>query len=511
MEIYEHTTDTKSWINKYRPQVSSDIFGIESQKECIINWLKDFEKNAVEMRTTYKKKKIKIKIDPVDDGEEIKLDEKIEKKIIKQGTDPKKPTLLLTGSHGVGKTSMITAILSEKKYLIKIIDFNKINTIKDIEQYVEKILLGKSLEYHINGKTPPKTAIIIDEIESIISTNEKKFALTILKTNSLNWCCPIIFISNNNHNKTINIIRNNSYEIKIPQPVNKTMLDLLVKICFKEKIEISDRNVAHKIIEQSQHDFRKLISFLQNIKDLYPNTIFSDTQFNELESLIKKKDIDYSIFDATTKLMYSFKDISEGLKLFETEKVLMPLMIQQNYVTALCNKNIRNTYIYKDIATSLSDGDIIENYIYGDQNWDLKEIHGFLSCVYPSHELTKEISKKSNNTFIPHLDFPVDLNRTSIKKINKKQISKLRKCFKGLDIEDYIYMNRVIKTLFDTDDIELCNDLLDGYNCTLNNIESVLKIDKIEDGKYTIPANIKKRLNFVEDTTSSDIDYDDDE
>jgi hypothetical protein len=245
---------------------------------------------------------------------------------------------------------------------------------------------------------------------------------------------------------------------------------------------------------------------------LYPHTIFSDLEFGELETLIKKKDIDHSIFDATSKLMYSFKDISEALKLFETEKVLMPLMIQQNYVAALCNKNIRDTYIYKDVATSLSDGDTIENYIYGDQNWDLKEIHGFLSCVYPSYQLSTMLGATSwQSTFIPHLDFPVDLNRTSIKKINKKQIGKLRKCFKGFDIEDYIYMNRVIKTLFETDDIELCNELLNGYKYTLNNIESVLKIDKIEDGKYAIPANIKKRLNYIEDTnSSSDIDDDDD-
>jgi DNA polymerase III delta prime subunit len=510
MEIYEHITDTKSWINKYRPKIASDVLGIELQKECILNWLRDFEKNAIEMKSSDKKKKIKIKIDPVDDDVELNFDEKIEKKNIKHGTDQKKPTLLLTGNHGVGKTSMITAILSEKKYMIKIIDFNKINTIKDIEQYVEKILIGKSLEYFISGKNPPKTAIIIDEIESIISTNEKKFALTILKTNSLHWCCPIIFISNNNHNKTINIIRNYSYEIKIPQPIHKTMLDMLVKICVNEKIKISEHTVADKIIEQSQHDFRKLISFLQNIKELYPHTIFSDLEFRELGTLIKKKDIDHSIFDATSKLMYSFKDMSEALKLFETEKVLMPLMIQQNYVTALCNKNIRDAYVYKDIATSLSDGDTIENYIYGDQNWDLKEIHGFLSCVYPSYQLSKELNKKTN-TFIPHLDFPVDLNRTSIKKINKKQIGKLRKCFKCLDIEDYIYMNRIIKTLFETDDIELCNELLNGYNCTLNNIESVLKIDKIEDGKYAIPANIKKRLKYIDEiSSSSDIDYCDD-
>jgi hypothetical protein len=46
-------------------------------------------------------------------------------------------------------------------------------------------------------------------------------------------------------------------------------------------------------------------------------------------------------------------------------------------------------------------GDIIDNYIFSDQNWSLQETHGHFTCVYPSYVLNNNIdTKKLNNDFV---------------------------------------------------------------------------------------------------------------
>ena len=100
----------------------------------------------------------------------------------------------------------------------------------------------------------------------------------------------------------------------------------------------------------------------------------------------------------------------------------------------------------------ISKGDVIENYIYGDQNWDLQNIHGFYTCVLPSFYICENIKK--NNDYIP-IKFPLDLNRTSIRKINIKNINNANKYMPNMRISDYIYINKLITKNSDSQCLEI--------------------------------------------------------
>ena len=67
-------------------------------------------------------------------------------------------------------------------------------------------------------------------------------------------------------------------------------------------------------------------------------------------------------------------------------------------------------------------------------------------------------------------------------------------------------MNKIIKTLFELDEINKCNELFQDYDCTIGNIDSILKIDKVDEKKYTISANIKKKLSIKDDIKDNDTD-----
>ena len=80
----------------------------------------------------------------------------------------------------------------------------------------------------------------------------------------------------------------------------------------------------------------------------------------------------------------------------------------------------KNFNTIKTIANSLSKGDIIENYIYEYNVYDIRDTQAYFQCVFPSYVLTKTLNpnKLPIDKFNSYFSFPLDLNKTSIKHIN---------------------------------------------------------------------------------------------
>ena len=81
--------------------------------------------------------------------------------------------------------------------------------------------------------------------------------------------------------------------------------------------------------------------------------------------------------------MIGYTDINSCFELFDNNKTLLPTMIYKNYFKFIHKKE------YSKILEILSFGDVLENYVYNGQNWDLLEIHGLLSCVISSYYINK--------------------------------------------------------------------------------------------------------------------------
>jgi len=491
--------NSQNWVEKYKPTKIDNIIGNKSQIKQILDWLLLYDNKRKENKGKTKKT-IKIKIDDVEDDipelnglndptdievENVSFDKKGKKNISDRSC------MIVTGDHGTGKTCTVMAILNDKGYDINVINFSKINSIKNLGDYIDKLLRGNNVYNLITGKSKSKRVIVIDELESIISPNEKTFVTSILKQNEIEWGCPVIFIANNHHNKLITTIKTNSYEIKFFPPSYENMHQLMTKIKNNEKIIIDDPETESQIIEHCQNDFRRLVSVMQDIKALFPSFIITEQRFSEFAKLSKMKDIDHGIYKTTSKLMYDYNNIDSCLKLYETDKVLIPLMVHQNYIKTIIGNvgNMNKHKIANEVAVSLAKGDVIENYIYGDQNWNLHDVHGYYSCIYPSFTLSKVSSGGDYNKF----DFPLDLNRTSIKRINKKNVINASRSFSNMDIPDYININKLVRGLISVNQADQCKKLFSGYNCNSSHIETLLKIDKIE-GKYTVSGAVKKKL-----------------
>ena len=164
---------------------------------------------------------------------------------------------------------------------------------------------------------------------------------------------------------------------------------------------------------------------VNNYKSFFPENnvypkIITNELFNNFSKIINHKIQNNDIYKSTYKLLDGYKnidqndfDIDECLDIYESNKVIIPLMIYQNYHNFVEQKH------HIDIIQKLSTADIFENYIYCEQNWDLVGMHGIIGCAIPSYYANKYNTNKENIKLV----FTDDLNKTSFKKKKQKYMN----------------------------------------------------------------------------------------
>jgi DNA polymerase III delta prime subunit len=444
------------WVNKYKSKVLSDIVGNKKQITQIKDWLVNIN--------NFKSKAI-----------------------------------IVSGVHGIGKSLTIKLLLDELNYLVRIIYPNEIKDHRIFDDFNDYYNHQNSIysKINFNDNKNKKLILIFEETENITLTSEKKYIMDIFKENNKLKSFPIIFISNNQHSKLLNDLKKNCDEIKFECPTLTELHELVNRICINENIKIKDNNVLNEIIAFSQYDIRRLINLLQELSFHYK---YIDQQ--NLDIFIEKsreKNIDTCLFDATRTILNNYLEYDTIIKLYEYEKVLLPLMIHENYLhKVLYKNNIEpwNDTIYSlvKISDSISRGDNIETSIYTDQNWYLQNIHGFYTCLNTSYWINKHNKKyKIDNKYIK---FSSDLNKTSLKNINRKNISNLLKFFPNKSIYDILILNKISNHLLTNNKEKELIDILTTYSkdFTVKEIELCLKIDKTCDFNL-LNSKDKKRIS----------------
>lgn len=415
-------------------------------------------------------------------------------KLLTNFTNGKYKCILVTGSHGSGKTCRVNTILKELNYVTKQLNISKFKQATKPEHYIRELTSCSNITTLFNGTQSQKCAIVVDELDTELLTQEKNQLILLMKLNNDIGLCPIIFIFDTKHNKLINALRKGSYEVVISEPSDEDMMELLKKICYYEKIRIKNINVAKRIIKFSQNDFRRLCMTLYDIVNDFGNVPLTLETLDNYEDIMLEKDVSLDLFRSTHMLLSTYKNVDECLRLYEVEKVNIPLMMHQNYLLALgegSHSNVSTKDIMK-ITNALSDGDVIDNYIYGEQRWDITNVHGYYTCCLPSYLL-----RNADHTLHQKPKFPVDMNKTSIKKLNKKHIINAAKIFNSVDPIDYVYMSKLFTSLITNNRINDLITFMKTYKLTLEKVENILKIDKNNQYKLTLTTKQRKLLKEI--------------
>lgn len=247
------------FVDKYNPKKISDVVGHKFQIHKIINWLDKFDENTKLFKQNPKMKKI---------NEQLSC-------------------LTIIGDHGIGKTCIIKAILNDFEYTIKYVNLNNLGSSKDFDNVIQKICMTKTILNVINN-AKINHVLLIDDLHSYNSINEKKFFEKLIKFNNDNRCFPIIFICNNSHTKIKPILKRFTHIIYL-NPLNDIeMINLLNKITKSENMKIDDLAAKKLIVQYAQNDCRKLMVLLNDLKNSDKN-VYNINDIKTYCDCIKKK------------------------------------------------------------------------------------------------------------------------------------------------------------------------------------------------------------------------------
>ncbi len=455
-------SNSNLWINKWKPNDVNDIIGNKQAISKIDEWLSKFDKHN-------------------------------------------NNSIIISGYHGIGKTLAIELLLKKYNYTSKVIYPDELKNFRngndtefdDYYNYENSIFSKFKMVSKNNTIEKKRIAIVFDEIESISLSSEKKYVFNIFKINSKMKSFPLIFISNTNHSKLLNDLKKYCMEIKFFSPSSYDLTKFIQKICKEEKIEIKNHDAIEKLILFSQYDVRRLINLLQEYSYNYKSLNIKDIETFIDKSIIK--DTSVGLFEASLELLNNENNFEKNYKLYEIDKVLIPLMIHENYYKKIVSPKNKITFEEQiqqmvNMSESISIGDNIETSIYTDQNWYLQDVHGFYTCYntsYISSKMTRKITSSE-------IKFSADLNKTSLKNINKKNIMNLEKIIGKRTIEEILLICRLSNYMVSSKQCQYILDILKRYkeDFDIKDLELCLKIDKTIDF-ITLSTKDKKEINYL--------------
>jgi len=263
------------------------------------------------------------------------------------------PHLLFYGPPGTGKTSTILAIAKElfgpKIYKQRVIELNAsdergINVVRNKIGRLAKLAIGS---VDPDYPCPPYRIIILDEADAMTTEAQSALRKTMEDYSKITRFCFIC----NYINQIINPITSRCVKFRFKPLDNISMFEKIKTISTNENIDISDE-CLEKIIEISEGDMRKCITFLQNltyviklsgkilVDDIYE---MSNNLPNKYIRLIDKYCIMSKDNDIATTIRLAKKINRKGYPIHNTTKRLQKHiidhdMIEEKHKAMICLK-----------------------------------------------------------------------------------------------------------------------------------------------------------------------------
>ncbi|CEF68035.1 Replication factor C subunit 1 [Strongyloides ratti] len=366
------------WVDKYSPKTLKELINQTTDKSPankLLHWLKCWKENN--LGENGKVKKVKpTGLGAKNDGTAFKA-------------------ALLSGSPGVGKTTC--AVLACKELGLTYVQLNASDARgkKILQQKVEECLQTHNISSFFKSTNNPgknvkqsEQVLIMDEVDGM-SGSDDRAGISELILMIKNTKIPIICICNDRFNRKIQSLANHCFDLRFTKPTVNQVRARLMAIASKEGMKIPLEKMS-QVAEASNLDIRQSIYNLQLIK--------SSGQVEQLNS----KDVAVNIFEAARQLLDPKTSNIDRRRLYFTDYSIMPLFVQENYVSIEPVKLNRKETLkaLKKSAEALSYVDVFEKQIRTNQVWELLNdqctfagilvpnyMQGYLSeqLAFPSH------------------------------------------------------------------------------------------------------------------------------
>lgn len=411
--------------------------------------------------------------------------------------------LLVYGESGIGKTYFIESHLS-KKLKLKPLTNDKIDQLMDEKSSNYSSFLSLFFDVITFDDIDDKKKIMVINEKTLYNFEKCSKIIIKLIDDSIKLNYPIIIIIDSEHKKLISNLEKKAITIRFNKPNNDEVKKILNVILIKNNIsdKINPRNkgrisntLNNKICELSNNNLNKVLVLINNLINNYcdvinDSNVITKNNFIEFLKDTVENNNKNNIYVSNYKLLTKYESIDNAMELYNNDNIDNPLIMEESYTQKIIAYENANGTIepIKDIVIRLTKSftysNLIDTYIYNSQQWtNLKRIYGYFSCVLPSYLLSKiEIE------YSPKVKFLSDMNKTSIQKINTKQIFNVYENFDIINIDYYIYIGNYIKSIISQCSegkdnhllIKKFNDFVKYYKINQSTIERLLKINKLD-------------------------------
>jgi replication factor C large subunit len=257
---------------------------------------------------------------------------------------PKKKALLLYGSAGTGKTSLVLTSAKENDLEILELNSSDLRNRAQLEEKLKPATEQKSL--FKKGKI-----LLMDEVDGVTGTDRGGIPELVRLIGTTRY--PIIMTCNDAWQSKLSPVRAKSKMIEM-KPLNTRLIaSILKKVIEKENIQ---ENIffINQIAIKSQGDVRAALN------DLQAYSAGKDILEPEME---EKRDVQENIFNVLRKL---FKERSAFLRLFDGTSLSLDeilLWIEENIPKEYKNEALARAYY------ALGNADLFRGRIYRNQSW----------------------------------------------------------------------------------------------------------------------------------------------
>ena len=412
--------------------------------------------------------------------------------------------LLVYGESGIGKTYFIESHLS-KKLKLKPLTNDKIDQLMDEKPSNYSSFLSLFFDVITFDDIDDKKKIMVINEKTLYNFEKCSKIIIKLIDDSIKLNYPMIIIIDSEHKKLISNLEKKAITIRFNKPgndeVKKILNMILIKNNISDKIDPRTKGkisntLNNKICELSNNNLNKVFVLVNNLINNYcdivnDSKVITKNNFIEFLKDTVENNNKNNIYVSNYKLLTKYESIEQAMELYNNDNIDNPLIMEESYTQKIIAYENANGTIepIKDIVVRLTKSftysNLIDTYIYNSQQWtNLKRIYGYFSCVLPSYLLSKiEID------YSPNVKFLSDMNKTSIQKINTKQIFNVYENFDIINIDYYIYIGDYIKSIISQCSdgkkdnkllIKKFNEFVKYYKINQSTIERLLKINKLD-------------------------------